>query len=207
MIATLMLALVLAASISDVSTVTAQGSSSTPGKPVVMPGESNGEVIISWEAVEQANYYVIAWLALADYNADIEAGRDWRNSIAYKTVANNGQTSHTVTRLDQTARYWFVLGTRSERHSNPQWSPWSNLVRPSGPAAACVPDRDVLVTLYNSTGGEYWRNNLNWLSDSVPIGEWFGVSTDGNGCVVVLYLDNNFLFGSIPPELARLGQA
>ena len=79
-------------------------------------------------------------------------------------------------------------------------------MRPSGPAAACAPDRDVLVELYNSTNGRIWRNSLNWLSNSVPIGEWFGVSTDGNGCVVVLYLDNNFLWGSIPPELGRLAK-
>ena len=65
LIATLLLAVILAASIGDVSTVSAQGGGSTPGKPEVMPGQSDGEVIVSWEAVEHANYYVVAWLAYA----------------------------------------------------------------------------------------------------------------------------------------------
>ena len=41
-------------------------------------------------------------------------------------------------------------------------------------------DREALVVLYNATGGPNWRRNNNWLSD-VPISEWEGVTTDGNG--------------------------
>ena len=205
-IATLLLALILAASIGDVSTVAAQGSPSTPGKPEVMPGERDGQIAVSWGSVEQASYYVIAWLAHADYTSDIAAGRDWRNSISYKTIANRGQTSHTVTRLDPTAQYWFTLGARSERYSRPRWSPWADLVTPTVDDVACTHDRDALVALYDSTGGENWRNKFNWLSDTAPIKDWSGVSIDGDGCVVVLYLDNNNLVGSIPPELGRLAK-
>ena len=98
-----------------------------------MPGQDDGQVTVSWEAVEPANYYVIAWLAFADYNADIEAGRDWRDSIVYESFPNDGQTSHTVTRLDQTAQYWFTLGTSSGRFSKPRWSPWASLVAAQRP--------------------------------------------------------------------------
>ena len=71
---------------------------------------------------------------------------------------------------------------------------------------ACTHDRDALVALYESTNGESWRNSVNWLSETEPIGKWFGVSVDGNGCVLVLYLDNNELVGSIPPELGSLAK-
>ena len=206
MIGTLLLAVLLAASAGGVSSVAAQGGLSTLGKPEVMPGQRDGQVIVSWEAGAQAEYYVIAWLANADYNADIAAGRDWRESIVFRTFSNHGQTSHTVTRLDQDARYWFALGTSSGRFNRPQWSPWADLVKPSGDAAACAQDRNALVALYNSTDGPSWRNNVNWLSDSEPLGNWFGVSTDGNGCVVVLYLDNNGLSGRIPSELGNLAK-
>ena len=67
----------------------------------------------------------------------------------------------------------------------------------------CLGDRDALVALYNSTNGPRWRNNVNWLTNN-PIGTWFGVSTDSNGCVLVLYLDNNGLRGQLPPELGNL---
>ena len=50
-------------------------------------------------------------------------------------------------------------------------------------------DREALVGFYNATGGPNWNDNNNWLSD-VPISEWEGVATDGNGRVTELYLEN-----------------
>ena len=64
-------------------------------------------------------------------------------------------------------------------------------------------DREALVALYNATGGPNWRRNNNWLSD-VPISEWEGVTTDGNGRVTELDLHLNQLRGEIPPELGNL---
>ena len=64
-------------------------------------------------------------------------------------------------------------------------------------------DREALVALYNATGGPNWRRNNNWLSD-VPISEWEGVTTDGNGRVTELGLPGNELRGEIPPELGNL---
>ena len=34
-------------------------------------------------------------------------------------------------------------------------------------------DRAALVALYDSTGGDNWKNNANWKSDK-PLGEWYG---------------------------------
>ena len=65
-------------------------------------------------------------------------------------------------------------------------------------------ERDVLVALYNSTGGERWYNNENWLSDK-PVDTWYGVRTVG-GRVIKLFLDTNRLRGQIPAELGNLTQ-
>ena len=43
----------------------------------------------------------------------------------------------------------------------------------------------------------------NWLSDR-PVGEWYGVTTDGDGRVTGLALSDNNLHGSIPADLGRL---
>ena len=64
-------------------------------------------------------------------------------------------------------------------------------------------DRAVLVMLYNSTDGDNWRNNENWLSDR-PIGAWNGVETDAQGKVTHLDLRFNNLTGKIPIEVAKL---
>ena len=65
------------------------------------------------------------------------------------------------------------------------------------------PDRAVLVALYEATNGDNWTNDTNWLSDR-PLGEWFGVATDGNGRVAGLVLQDNGLSGSIPSSLGNL---
>ena len=73
-------------------------------------------------------------------------------------------------------------------------------------------DRAALVALYNATDGPNWVNNTNWLTDA-PLGEWYGVETDGSGRVVRLDLrgpwgeegyPGNSLLGSMPPELGNL---
>ena len=64
-------------------------------------------------------------------------------------------------------------------------------------------DRDVLVALYNATDGANWADNTNWLSTEA-LSEWYGVTTDGNGRVTELSLDDNHLSGGILAELGDL---
>ena len=65
------------------------------------------------------------------------------------------------------------------------------------------PDREVLVALYDATGGPNWANSGYWLTDA-PLRDWHGVGTDASGRVVALHLDANQLTGPIPPHLANL---
>ena len=66
-------------------------------------------------------------------------------------------------------------------------------------------DRGALVALFGSTGGPNWVNKTNWLTDA-PLGDWYGVTTDGVGRVIVLDLGSNNLVGSIPPEIEHLSE-
>ena len=72
-----------------------------------------------------------------------------------------------------------------------------------GVSRDCTGDRDALVELYNSTGGDNWWRKDNWLSDHT-VGSWFGVNASSDGCVTTLSLHNNQLSGEIPPQLTRL---
>ena len=78
------------------------------------------------------------------------------------------------------------------------------------------PDRAALAALYNATDGPNWVDNTNWLTDA-RLGEWYGVSTDAAGRVVVINLDGRWhyeagqyqsishgLRGQLPVELANL---
>ena len=75
-------------------------------------------------------------------------------------------------------------------------------------------DRAALVALYEATDGPNWIDNTNWLTDA-PLGEWYGVETDGSGRVLKLELQGRWddetlaaiphgLTGPIPPELGNL---
>ena len=93
----------------------------------------------------------------------------------------------------------FILPT-SKRAPTPESTPTPTPETDSSELAGS--ERDALVALYNSTGGERWHNNENWLSDK-PLDTWYGVRTVG-GRVTKLFLSGNGLRGEIPAELGNL---
>ena len=197
-------ALVAALALLGGSALPAEAQSDEPdNKPQAVKGDKPGEAIVTWTAVDHASFYRIGWISVADYHASIEAEQDWKDYFVSVSVANEGQTTHTVTGLTPGEQYWFRVGSSYRRYQEPDWSPWSNLLTLGG---ECDGDRDALVKLYETTNGDrYWRNKLNWNTDT-PIGTWFGVSTDGDGCVVVLLLESNLLIGELPPEIGNLSR-
>ena len=85
---------------------------------------------------------------------------------------------------------------------------WLNAVAShDGTGMECPPatDRDLLVELYDATGGPNWIRKENWLTEA-PLGEWSGVAVSGDGRVTGLNLPGNDLTGAIPPELGSLAQ-
>ena len=75
-------------------------------------------------------------------------------------------------------------------------------------------DRAALVALYHATDGPNWRDRDGWLTDA-PLGEWYGVDTDGSGRVVRLKLAGYWeqgefriagLSGELPPALGYLAE-
>jgi len=72
----------------------------------------------------------------------------------------------------------------------------------------CIPrtaDREVLVTLYNGTGGPGWGRRGNWLTDK-SLNTWDGIVSDDEGYVIEIFLPWNNLTDSIPPELGKLSR-
>ena len=202
--ATLFLAIGLAVSVGNPASVEADNDFPAIGAFEVTLGPNEGEVTLSWEGIDRADFYVIAWIAYGDYRADNEAGRNWRDSITYRSINNSGQNSYTVTRLTPGELYAFRIGSNSGRYGAPEWLPWSGPVRLSGGPQTCARDRAALTALYNATDGANWRNDANWLDETAPLDEWFGVLTDNHGCVLVLYLPSNDLAGAIPAEMADM---
>ena len=92
-----------------------------------------------------------------------------------------------------------------KNHAEERGDPGADNIWGSGFARLPSPDRAALVALYNATGGPNWTNNANWLTFA-PISQWHGVTTDGNGRVTNLDLNDNLLTGTIPAQVGNLSK-
>ena len=77
------------------------------------------------------------------------------------------------------------------------------VARVVGSQQVTLTQRDVLMALYQSTGGPDWLDNTNWGTNRSPQ-LWYGVTFGNDGRVGELNLSRNGLTGSIPPELGNL---
>eukprot|EP00752_Nemacystus_decipiens_P017613 g15785.t1 len=66
-------------------------------------------------------------------------------------------------------------------------------------------EREILIALFRSAGGETWYRNDNWDTDA-ELSTWHGVKVNDRGRVVALLLAENNLQGVIPAELGALDE-
>lgn len=64
-------------------------------------------------------------------------------------------------------------------------------------------EREILMEFYESTGGDNWKENLNWGSDK-PVREWYGVTTDEYGFVTGIGMLWNDMSGTLPNCICEL---
>ena len=64
-------------------------------------------------------------------------------------------------------------------------------------------DKAALVALYDATDGASWTTSTNWNSEQ-PLSSWHGVTTDSDGRVTRLTLNDNGLDGTLPAALGDL---
>lgn len=63
----------------------------------------------------------------------------------------------------------------------------------------CNPQMDSLelLKLFELNNGDNWNNKSNWLVSGMPIGSWFGITTNSSGCVTDIQLNNNNMTGNV----------
>ena len=64
-------------------------------------------------------------------------------------------------------------------------------------------EKNALLALYNSTGGQSWTNNDNWCTEK-PLSEWYGVFLNADGYIERITLNSNNLTGELPEEIGNL---
>ena len=96
-------------------------------------------------------------------------------------------------------RIWLLRIPDAHGLSCPSFTLGSGL----SPTPGARADREVLTALYNSAGGPGWFRHDNWLTLR-PLDNWHGVVTDDEGRVTGLFLQDNGLKGTLPPEVGEL---
>ena len=167
-----------------------------PGAPEGLTAAGNGQtrIYLSWSAPASDG-----GAAITGYRIEVsENGSTWNDLVAN---TRNAAVSYSHTGLTAgSTRHYRVSAINSAGTG-----PVSNIATGTTATTAgdAATDRAALAALYNATDGANWRNNGNWLSNA-PMGEWHGVTTDSDGRVTQLILDNNQLTGEIPAELGNL---
>lgn len=75
----------------------------------------------------------------------------------------------------------------------------------TGGESANIPESQALTDFYNSTNGNQWGTNTNWLSSN-PVSDWYGINNSypEYDYVVTMELAGNNLTGTLPESFAAL---
>jgi len=129
----------------------------------------------------------------------------------FETTADKTVETITVTGLEPETTYYFRLRTVTQPYEHNQNTVYSEYTAEvSATTAADTPgipaaERQALIDLYNSTDGENWRNNTNWLGELGTECTWYGVNCNSEKKYVInINLPFNQLRGSIPPSFGSL---
>ena len=165
----------------NVNTVAhAQGDLVAPSNVVAQNTGNPGEVRISWDAVPNAAYYRIGWVAYSDVAPIIASGGDWLEHFAFIDIENRDQTEHTITRLTPGVQYAFIMASNDGRYGTPRWpssAGWAFLTLTEAPLAqASLGSTPVDLSWGAVPGAVYYR--IGWVvyEDVAPIiasgGDW-----------------------------------
>ena len=160
--------------------VNAQSDLSAPGDVAAQNTGNTGEVRISWDAVPNAAYYRIGWVAYSDVAPIIASGGDWLEHFAFIDIENRGQTEHLITRLTPGVVYAFIMASNDGRYGTPRWpssAGWAFLTLNEAPAPhASLGSTAINLTWDAVPGAAYYR--IGWVvyEDVAPIiaagGDW-----------------------------------
>ena len=202
----IVLALALPHGASDV--VFAQTECVQPLDSVAVEGTWNGNCLSRNREDAYARYYTFSILRQSDVSITLESetdpyvfllsgtGADADYLAENDDIDTGGRNFNSRVTITLEPGDYTIEATTYEQ---PAMGDFTLTVRGVG----LLDDRSALTALYDSTDGDNWFNNTNWLTDA-PLDEWHGVIIDIDGRVSELNLNHNLLIGELPPELSNL---
>ena len=146
--------------------------------------------------IRSEQHYRSLMFASKDHpNSELHPHLDITYSFGTDTEVVSG-----VTAIDFNEPVCFTL-TSSDQQISEQWTV---SVEFGTEQYSLYTDSLALVALYESTDGDNWINNDNWLTGDIDT--WYGVALNADYRVSDLYLADNNLTGALPAEMGDLDQ-
>ena len=103
---------------------------SSPTLPTVIATANPGELMITWDAVPEAQHYTVGYANLDELEQMTEAGRSALDAFYYVTIGATHIT-HTLSRLGPEIDYYVLVGAQTKRFGADDlvWGPWSSAVK------------------------------------------------------------------------------
>ena len=129
MVSAVILAAILAATAAWLAlntTARAQTTLPAPADVSAVNGDDSGQVVVSWDAVDEASSYSVRWVNLGAAWDAYRAGLEWTKLIQSVDIEDSGDTTNTLTvnNLTPGTQYSFGVGSKITAGANPNWSSW-----------------------------------------------------------------------------------
>ena len=175
-------------------------------------GWLDGPVLENWHGVRVDTLGLVTALDLSENNLSGPLPTSLGRLDQLTELRLNGNPSLSgliplsLSLTDLSIDVFHYAGTEVCTPAAPSFREWVNTIgshEGTGKECAVTPDREILVALYEATGGQNWTNSANWLTDA-PLGEWHGIEVDEEGRVIRVNLSANNLVGTIPSSIGYL---
>ena len=94
--------------------------------------------------------------------------------------------------------------SRSNARGNSAQTSNSEIIHDATFASSHDGEWNALMDLFQDTNGTCWKNNKYWGDDTIPVGNWFGVTVNDKNKVIKIVLNCNRLEGCIPDSIKAL---
>ena len=103
---------------------------SSPTLPTVIATANPGELLITWDAVPEAQHYTVGYANLDELEQMLVDGRSVLDAFYYVTIGATHIT-HTLSGLGPGIDYYVLVGAQTKRFGADDlvWGPWSSAVK------------------------------------------------------------------------------
>lgn len=124
------------------------------------------------------------------YSTGVSPSKDYGTLVKGVNIQNGSFSVNVSGLTENTTYYWCAYAIKDGKYYYGSIKSFKTLNPVEDNEG--MTEREILVAFYNATDGDNWSNNENWCSDK-PLGEWHGITTDGDGYVTSIYLSGELV--------------